>query len=218
MTPPRHNSLVILGSGPAGYTAAVYAARANRKPAADHRHRARGSAHDHHRGRQLARRCARPAGPGAHGAHEGARRTLQHRDRQRPHPHRGLLEAPVHAERRLRQLHLRCADHRHRRLGQVSRHSLRREVSRPRRFRLRHLRWLLLQGTSRRGRRRRQHRRGRGALSIQSRQPRDGRASARQVSRGKDPAGPAVRAGKDRQGAHRLESHRRRNRRRPDPA
>jgi thioredoxin reductase (NADPH) len=32
MTPPRHNSLVILGSGPAGYTAAVYAARANRKP------------------------------------------------------------------------------------------------------------------------------------------------------------------------------------------
>jgi len=32
MTTPRHNSLVILGSGPAGYTAAVYAARANRKP------------------------------------------------------------------------------------------------------------------------------------------------------------------------------------------
>src|SRR6476659_999817 len=32
MSPPRHNSLVILGSGPAGYAAAVYAARANRKP------------------------------------------------------------------------------------------------------------------------------------------------------------------------------------------
>jgi thioredoxin reductase (NADPH) len=32
MTTPRHNSLVILGSGPAGYSAAVYAARANRKP------------------------------------------------------------------------------------------------------------------------------------------------------------------------------------------
>jgi thioredoxin reductase (NADPH) len=32
MSTPRHNSLVILGSGPAGYTAAVYAARANRKP------------------------------------------------------------------------------------------------------------------------------------------------------------------------------------------
>ena len=32
MTTPRHNSLIILGSGPAGYSAAVYAARANRKP------------------------------------------------------------------------------------------------------------------------------------------------------------------------------------------
>jgi thioredoxin reductase (NADPH) len=32
MTPPQHRPLVILGSGPAGYTAAVYAARANRKP------------------------------------------------------------------------------------------------------------------------------------------------------------------------------------------
>ena len=30
--PPRHRRLVILGSGPAGYSAAVYAARANREP------------------------------------------------------------------------------------------------------------------------------------------------------------------------------------------
>ena len=32
MTTPRHSRLIILGSGPAGYSAAVYAARANRKP------------------------------------------------------------------------------------------------------------------------------------------------------------------------------------------
>lgn len=32
MSEPRHSRLLILGSGPAGYAAAVYAARANRKP------------------------------------------------------------------------------------------------------------------------------------------------------------------------------------------
>jgi thioredoxin reductase (NADPH) len=32
MTVPRHSRLLILGSGPAGYAAAVYAARANRRP------------------------------------------------------------------------------------------------------------------------------------------------------------------------------------------
>ena len=32
MTTPRHSRLIILGSGPAGYSAAVYAARANRNP------------------------------------------------------------------------------------------------------------------------------------------------------------------------------------------
>jgi thioredoxin reductase (NADPH) len=32
MSDPRHSRLIILGSGPAGYAAAVYAARANRKP------------------------------------------------------------------------------------------------------------------------------------------------------------------------------------------
>ena len=32
MTTPRHHRLIIIGSGPAGYSAAVYAARANRSP------------------------------------------------------------------------------------------------------------------------------------------------------------------------------------------
>ena len=32
MSGSRHSRLIILGSGPAGYSAAVYAARANRKP------------------------------------------------------------------------------------------------------------------------------------------------------------------------------------------
>ena len=32
MSDPSHHRLIILGSGPAGYTAAVYAARANLNP------------------------------------------------------------------------------------------------------------------------------------------------------------------------------------------
>ena len=32
MNKTKHHRLIILGSGPAGYTAAVYAARANLKP------------------------------------------------------------------------------------------------------------------------------------------------------------------------------------------
>ena len=32
MSAPQHSRLLILGSGPAGYTAAVYAARANLQP------------------------------------------------------------------------------------------------------------------------------------------------------------------------------------------
>ena len=32
MNATRHSKLIILGSGPAGYTAAVYAARANLNP------------------------------------------------------------------------------------------------------------------------------------------------------------------------------------------
>ena len=32
MTQIKHHSLIILGSGPAGYTAAIYAARANLNP------------------------------------------------------------------------------------------------------------------------------------------------------------------------------------------
>ena len=45
----EHLKCLILGSGPAGYTAAIYAARANMHPGDVHRYANGGSADHHHR-------------------------------------------------------------------------------------------------------------------------------------------------------------------------
>ena len=46
--PTKHTKVLIIGSGPAGYTAAVYAARALLKPIMGYGYGARGTINDHY--------------------------------------------------------------------------------------------------------------------------------------------------------------------------
>jgi hypothetical protein len=182
----KHARVLILGSGPAGYSAAVYAARANLKPVL-----ITGLA----QGGQLMTTTdvdnwpadARGVqGPGSDGAFPRARRALQHRNRVRPHPHGPSAGTADPAFRRQRRLHLRRADHRHRRQRDVSRAAVRAGFHGARCFRLRHLRRVFLQGPGCRRGRRRQHRRRRSALPDQHRAQSDVDPPSRQVSRRAD--------------------------------
>ena len=130
MSTSRHSPLVILGSGPAGYTAAVYAARANRKPLL---------ITGVEQGGQLMTTTEVDNWPGdAHGLLGPAlmERMKAHAERfnteiVNDHIHTvDFSKRPFTLQRRLRQLHLRCADHRHRRFRQVSGHSVGGEVPR----------------------------------------------------------------------------------------
>ena len=158
----KHARLLILGSGPAGYTAAVYAARANLKPVL-----ITGLA----QGGQLMTTTDVDNWPADADGVQGPElmaRFQKHAERFDTeiifdHIHTvELARAPVPPGRRHRRIHLRRADHRHRRVGALSRAAVRAGVHGQGRVGLRDLRRLLLQGTGRRRRRRRQHR-GRGS-------------------------------------------------------
>ena len=159
MTPTRHAKVLILGSGPAGYTAAIYAARAMLQPLL-----IQGS----QPGGQLTITTDVENYPGfadviqgpwlmeqmqAQAAHVGTDIVLDQITKV------DLKRRPIRLEAEFWQrLHLRCADHLHRRAGALARHSLGGSLQGPRRFRVRHVRRLLLQGQGGCRRRRRQHR------------------------------------------------------------
>ena len=82
----------------------------------------------------------------ADGAHAAACRALRHRAHQRPRRPRGPHEAAVPADRRQGRVHLRRADHRDRRVGEIPRHAVRAGVQGQGRVGVRDLRRLLLQG------------------------------------------------------------------------
>jgi len=124
----KHARLLILGSGPAGYTAAVYAARANLKPVLITNLKPvliTGL----QMGGQLTTTTEVDNWPGdveglmgpdlmermrQHAERFHTEIVFDHRDRLRPDSHRQAARAPVPTDRRFRRVHLRLADHRHR--------------------------------------------------------------------------------------------------------
>jgi thioredoxin reductase (NADPH) len=153
MSVVRHSRLLILGSGPAGYTAAVYA-RAPIAPLL---------ITGLEQGGQLMTTTDVDNWPGDVEHLQGP--ALMDRMRATPNAStprwsRHHSQAPICVTtlsplRRQRRVHLRCLDHRHRRVGPIFGLALRGDVSRQGCVRLRHLRRVFLsrQGGGRGGRR-----------------------------------------------------------------
>ena len=199
MSNTTHAKLVIIGSGPAGYTAAIYAARAMLDPILIQGVQPGGQLTittdvenypgfaDVIQGPWLMEQMQKQA------EHVGTRIVTDHVER------RGARPPAVPAGLRFRRcLSGRQPRSRHWRPGALARPAVGTEVSRLRRFRLRHLRRLLLSRQGGAGHRRRQYRGRGGAVSHQLRQQGDGRAPARQLPRRAHTAGAAVQNPKSR--------------------
>ncbi len=144
MTDAMHARLIILGSGPAGYTAAVYAARANLAPVL---------ITGMEPGGQLMTTTEVDNWPGGAEGLQGPQLMEQLREHverlqvEMPFDHIesvDLASKPMRLTGAERRLHGRRADHRHRRLGPLPWPAERDPPARQGRFGLRHLRRILL--------------------------------------------------------------------------
>ena len=203
----RHSRLIILGSGPAGYSAAVYAARANRKPLL---------ITGLEQGGQLMTTTDVDNWPGDVEHLQGP----QLMERMRKHAERfntdivfdhisrvDLSHRPMRLTGDSARVHLRCPDHRDRSLRQVPWLALGGDFPRQGRLGVRHVRRLLLSRQARGGGGRRQYGGRRGAVSREHRIARHAGASPRQAARGEDIARSAVLARERGPRRYRLEPH-----------
>src|SRR5260364_223029 len=154
----RHAKVLILGSGPAGYTAAIYAARANLAPALITGHALGGQLMTTTDVENWPADAAGVQGP------ELMQRLLEHAQRFNTvmiHDQIHCLSerAAVPADRRCKRLYLRCADYCDRRVSEISGFTVRDGLYGQGRIRLRDLRWIFLPAAGRGGRGRRQYRR-----------------------------------------------------------
>src|SRR6267143_1742391 len=183
---------------------------------AHYRHRAGRPADDHHGRRQLAGGRRRRAGPGADDPLREARQALRNRADLRSCAARGSESPAVFARRRCSDLYQRRTGDCHRRLRQVPGARLGAEVHGSRRFGLRDLRRLFLQGPERRGGGRRQYRGRRGALPGASVQPCGAGPPPRKVPRRENHGGQADEARRGGQDLAAARQRRRGSARRPE--